>query len=223
MTAFWILLAVAGVAAVADWSAVARADRHLEYVAKPTVLVALTVTASTIPLSHTDLADRRWWFVAALAWCLVGDVLLMLRRGLFVAGLAAFLVGHILFAVGLLQGPVPPGVPPFTFSAVGLAVAAAVVVVVEALPFAVLVGALRRDGRGPLVPPVAVYTAAIGTVVVLATNVGIALAALGAVSFLVSDTLLSFDRFVRPLRQGPVAVHVTYHLAQTLLVLSLLR
>jgi uncharacterized membrane protein YhhN len=64
---------------------------------------------------------------------------------------------------------------------------------------------------------------AILTMVVLATNVGRPAAAIGAVSFLVSDTLLATDRFVRPIRQGTLMVHVTYHVAQVLLVVSLVR
>jgi uncharacterized membrane protein YhhN len=223
VTAVWILLAVAGVAAVADWTAVARSARRLELAAKPMVVVALTAAAAAIPAAHTHLVDRRWWFVAALGCCLVGDVLLMLRRSLFVGGLAAFLVAHILFVVGLLRPPAPPAVPPFSFSVLGLAVAAIAVVMAEVVPAAVVVRALRAGGRGSLVPPVLAYIAAIGTLVVVATNVGIVLAAVGAVSFLASDTLLALDRFVRPLRQSRVAVHVSYHLALVLLVLSLLR
>ena len=68
-----------------------------------------------------------------------------------------------------------------------------------------------------------VYVAAIVTMVVLAVNVGVMAAAVGAVLFLVSDTLLAWNRFVRPVRFGDVGVHVTYHLAQGLLVLSLVR
>ena len=64
---------------------------------------------------------------------------------------------------------------------------------------------------------------AIATMVVLAVNVGVGAAAAGAVLFLVSDTVLAWNRFVRPFPSGPVAVHVTYHLAQGLLVLSLLH
>jgi uncharacterized membrane protein YhhN len=48
-------------------------------------------------------------------------------------------------------------------------------------------------------------------------------AAVGAVLFLVSDTVLALNRFVRPVPRGQLVVHVTYHLAQGLLVLSLLR
>ena len=223
VTAVWILMAVAGLAALVDWIAVSRSDRGLEYVAKPAVLVALTLAAAAIPAQSIDLVDRRWWFVCALACCLVGDVALMLPRDLFVPGLAAFLAGHVLFVIGLLQAPSPAGSPPFSFSATGLLVAAAMVIAVEAVPGSVLIRALWRDGHRSLVPPVLLYVAAIMTMVVLAANVGITLALTGAALFLLSDTLLAIDRFVRPIPRGSLSVHVTYHLAQGLLVLSLLR
>jgi uncharacterized membrane protein YhhN len=220
---FWILMGLAGVAAVLDWVAVGSDNRGLEYVAKPAVLAALVAAAAAIPLDHTDLVDRRWWFVAALACCLVGDVLLMLPRNLFVPGLAAFLLGHGLFIVGLLQPPAPPGVPPFAFSTTGLVVATVVVVSVESLPGTLLLRSLVNTHQRGLIVPVCVYTAAIATMVVLALNVGVVAAAVGSVLFLASDTLLSWNRFVRPIPSGPLAVHVTYHLAQGLLVVSLLH
>ena len=223
MPAFWSLMAVAAVAAVVDWVAVGLDSRRLEYLAKPTVLIALVAAAALIPADHTDLVDRRWWFVAALAFCLLGDVLLMLPRNLFIPGLAAFLVGHVLFIVGLLHPPVPPGVPPFAYSLAGLAVATVAVVLVEAVPATVLIRSLTGRGEQALIPPVCAYVAAIATMVVLALNVGVTAAAVGAVLFLASDTLLAWNRFVRPVRFGPVGVHATYHLAQGLLVLSLVH
>ena len=223
MTAFWILVGAAALAALADWTAVARSDRKVEYLAKPAVLAALTAAAAVLPATHTDLVDRRWWFVAALACCLVGDVVLMLPRDLFVPGLAAFLVGHLLFIVGFLQPPVPAGTPPFAFSAEGLLVSAALLLVADAVPTTVILRSISASGQRALVLPVCAYVLAISTMVVLATNVGIVLAAVGSICFLASDTLLAFDRFTHPLPRGPLAVHVTYHLAQVLLVLSLLR
>jgi uncharacterized membrane protein YhhN len=59
--------------------------------------------------------------------------------------------------------------------------------------------------------------------VVLALNVGSLPAGLGAVLFLASDTLLAWNRFLRPIPTGPLWVHITYHAAQGLLVLSLLH
>ncbi|MGA2837176.1 MAG: lysoplasmalogenase [Acidimicrobiales bacterium] len=223
MTVFWILIGVAAVAAVADWVAVAADRRTLEYVAKPAVLVALTVAAAVLPASHTDLVDRRWWFVAALACCLVGDVLLMLEKDLFVPGLVSFLAGHVLFVVGLLQPPSPAGAPPFSFSTTGLVVASAAVLAAAAGPAFLIFRSLVGGGHRELVGPVAVYLLAIATMAVLALNVGVPAAAAGAVLFVVSDTVLALGRFVRPIPRGGVVVHVTYHLAQGLLVLSLVR
>jgi uncharacterized membrane protein YhhN len=220
---FWALMAGAAVAAVADWVAVSTSGRRLEYGAKPAVLAALVLAAAAIPADQIELVHRRWWFVAALVCCLAGDVLLMLPSDRFIPGLTAFLVGHGLFIVGLLQSPAPPGTPPFSFSSTGLAVAAAVVVSIVAWPAAVLIRSLARGGRTALMGPVCLYMATIATMAVLAANVGIVAAAAGAGLFLLSDTLLGLDRFVRPIRRGTLAVHVTYHLAQGLLVLSLLR
>ena len=221
MTLFWIILGVAAAAALVDWVAVARGNDRLEYGAKPAVLAALALAAAVLPADHTDLVHRRWWFVAALACSLLGDVLLMLPRDLFVPGLAAFLTGHVLFIVGLLQPPSPLGSPPFAFSVEGLAVAGLLVAAAAALPAYRIFRALVADGHRQLVGPVAVYLVAIGTMAVLACNVGVPAAAAGALLFVVSDTALALNRFVRPMRHGDVAVHITYHLAQGLLVLSL--
>ena len=88
--------------------------------AKPAVVAALVVAAAVIPVDRTDLVDRRWWFVAALVFCLAGDVLLMLPRDLFVPGLAAFLVGHVLFIVGPPAAAGAGRGAPFSFSTTGL-------------------------------------------------------------------------------------------------------
>jgi uncharacterized membrane protein YhhN len=223
VTAFWILFGLAVIAAPVDWVAVARDDRRLEYVAKPAVLAALTAAAAVLPADHTDLVDRRWWFVAALGCCLLGDVLLMLPGDLFVPGLAAFLAGHVLFIVGLLQPPSPPGEPPFAFSAMGLTVAAVLIAAIALVPASLIFRSLARDGHRELIAPVAVYLVAIATMAVLAANVGVPAAAVGAALFVVSDAVLALGRFVHPFRHGDVVVHVTYHLAQGLLVLSLLH
>ena len=80
-----------------------------------------------------------------------------------------------------------------------------------------------RGGDRALVAPVALYLVVILTMAVLAANVGVPAALAGAVLFVVSDTTLAVNRFVRPLPHGDVAVHLTYHLAQALLVLSLVH
>lgn len=223
MTPVWTLIALAAVAAVADWLAVGTANDRLQYAAKPAVLALLVAAAALIPAADSVSGGRRGWFVVALAFCLVGDILLMLPRNLFIPGLAAFLTGHAFFIVGLLQPDSPPATRPFAFSSAGLALASGLVLLAEALPASIILRSIVRRRQGALVGPVCLYMGAILTMVVLATNVGRPAAAIGAVSFLVSDTLLATDRFVRPIRQGTLMVHVTYHVAQVLLVVSLVR
>jgi uncharacterized membrane protein YhhN len=204
-----IALVVAAVCAVANWIAKARDDRRLEYVAKPATLAALIVVAATL-----DPADpaRRWWFVAALVFSLAGDVLLMLPSDRFVEGLAAFLVAHVCYVVGFWVDP--PG-------AVALVVAAVVVVALVA-PLAVrILRAVRASGPRELLAPVGAYIAVIAAMVVSALASGSAAAGAGAVLFAGSDSMIAWNRFVRPFALAAVAIMVTYHVGQALLVLSL--
>lgn len=206
----WVALGVAAVAAVADWVAVARGDRRLEYVAKPVATLALVVLALSLDPEHDQ---RRAWFVAGLVLSLAGDVFLMLPRDLFVAGLASFLLGHVAYVVGFWVDDPPGGAP--------LAIGALAVVVVVALLARRILAGLRASGDGALAVPVAAYIAVIAVMVASATGTAEPLAVAGAWSFLASDAVLAWNRFVRPLAWAPVTIMVTYHLAQAGLVLSL--
>jgi uncharacterized membrane protein YhhN len=198
------------VAAVGDWLAVARRNKPLEYACKPAVMVALIGVALTL---HPVHADRRDWFIAALMLSMLGDVFLMLPRDLFVAGLASFLLAHIAYVVGLrLHGG----------SNTGWALAGLAVVALDTVLARPVLGAVRR--RHPeLLGPVTAYVVVISTMVAAALATGTALAAAGAVLFFASDTLIAYNRFVRPRSWGPLAIIVTYHLGQAGLVLSLAR
>jgi uncharacterized membrane protein YhhN len=52
---------------------------------------------------------------------------------------------------------------------------------------------------------------------------GNVVAAVGAVLFVASDSMIAWDRFVAKFAWAPVAIMVTYHLGQAGLVASLLR
>jgi uncharacterized membrane protein YhhN len=58
---------------------------------------------------------------------------------------------------------------------------------------------------------------------VFAVGTGAIATALGGLLFLASDTALAYDRFVRRVPHGPLLVIVSYHLAQLLIVIGLLR
>ena len=203
------LLAVTAVAAVVDWWAVARDRRPVEYVVKPLTLVALTATA--LALDPADPAVRAW-FVVALVLSLAGDVLLMLPRDLFVPGLAAFLLAHAAYVVGLALAGVTPGGMVVGLAVVGLALVA--------VGMPLLRGARRAEAA--LVPPVLAYMLVISAMLATAVGTGRALAIAGAGLFYLSDALIGWGRFVTAHDRGRVAVMVTYHVGQALLVLSLI-
>jgi uncharacterized membrane protein YhhN len=203
-----LLLATAAVCAVIDWVAVRHEHRPVEYVFKPLTLVMLTATALALdPFDGTV----RTWFVVALVLSLVGDVFLMLPKDRFVPGLLAFLLAHVAYVVGMvLAGLELPAV------VAGLAVVAAAG---ATLGQRVVIG-VRRTAPDMLGPVVA-YMGVISAMVVCAVGTGRALTVAGALFFYASDALIAWGRFVQPKPWGRLAVMVTYHVGQALLVVSL--
>jgi uncharacterized membrane protein YhhN len=214
------LLGIAAVAAVIDWVAVwmdGPRSRAVERVAKPVVLLALLAVAVAWPAGSGDAEAVRPWLVAALAASLAGDVLL-LPPGRFVAGLVAFLLAHLAYLVAFAQ--LPGSVP---WLVVGIVLAGVLVGTVGR----VLVAAARRVG---LAAPVAVYLVAICGMAIAATRTGLPAAILGAWLFVASDAMLAWGRFKAPASGSTrgaarlrVAVIVTYHVGQVLLVAALVR
>jgi uncharacterized membrane protein YhhN len=204
-TAFLVLFALL---AAADWLATAGERQRARYVTKPAALAALLAVALALDPAEPTV---RAWFVAALVLSLAGDVFLMLPSDRFVAGLGAFLVAHLAYIGGLVAAGVSPGL---------LAVGAAIVAVaVVAVGRPLLAGA--REVAAALVAPVTAYMAVISAMVACAVGTGDGVAIAGAALFYASDTLIGLTRFVRSTPGAPVAIMVTYHVGQALLVLSL--
>lgn len=204
-----VVLGVAALSALVNWWAVGDDKRRVEYVAKPATLALLVVAAITLdPIDAT----ARGWFVAALVLSLVGDVFLMLPSEKFLQGLVSFLAGHVAYVIGLGY---------LGWSAVGLAIAVALVVVSLVVVGTRIVKSVRSGDEPDFAIPVAVYMAVISAMVVAAGASGVAIALVGALLFYVSDSLIAWTRFIQPMRWGSVAVMVTYHLAQFALVISL--
>ena len=202
----WLCLAL--VAAGADWMAVYHDNRRLELIAKPLTMVLLIGAAVAVDPRH---AATRYWFVVALLLSLAGDVFLMVRKDLFVAGLGSFLLAHVAYVIGLLTSGVHGG-----GLLVGLVLAVAGFVLIGAR----LMRGVRRTDRA-LVTPVLGYIVVISAMLITAYGTQRFWALAGASFFYVSDSLLGRQRFLEPRERGDTAVMVTYHIAQFLLVLSL--
>ena len=204
-------LVAAAMFALGDWVARGRANVRLEYLCKPATMAALTATALCLTPAH-DAGARRTWFVVALVCSLAGDIFLMLPKDLFVAGLAAFLVGHLCYVAGFWSHG--PGGFAFAIWAV------AVVVVVTPVARRILT---ELRGRRELAVPVTLYIVVISLMLATALATGNAFAEVGALLFVSSDTMIAWNRFVRPFRAADLGIMITYHLGQAGLVLSVVH
>lgn len=144
----------------------------------------------------------------ALAFCALGDALLLDKDRFFLHGLGAFLVAHVLLVPALLSRAAgAPSAGPLA----GIALAFVLV----------LAGVLPRV-RGRLRLAIPLYAAALAAMLAAAAAVS-PLSLLAAAIFALSDTLLAVNRFVRPLPAADLAVSLTYQSALLLLTGALLR
>lgn len=190
----------------------------LHWIAKPlATLLILGVAWRTAPA--ISVAYRRW-IAVGMAFSLLGDVFLMLPVDAFVAGLVAFLVAHLCF-LRALCGDSRFATPPWPLLA------------------CVAYGGLNLWALWPTLPdalhvPVVVY------VLVLATMGGQAVgravrhardalavpapwAAAGALLFMLSDTLLAWNRFRVGIPLATLWVLATYYAALWCLARSVRR
>jgi len=206
--AAWALLAVA---ALADWHAAFHGNKRLETIAKPATLIALILVA--LSLDATDSTAGRWLLVA-LAFGLLGDIALLSSTVTrFRLGLAAFLVGHLGYLICFSELGLPR--PGWAWGAL------AVLLVSVVLTRDVTPSVYRKHGPA-LAVPVAAYTLVIGAMLVLAWFTGDWVIALGASIFVASDSILSVNRFVKPLPHAQLMIMTTYHVGQILIVAGVL-
>jgi uncharacterized membrane protein YhhN len=210
--------------AIVDWIAVGRQASAVERVAKPLTLVALIGAAAAIAHGHPDASTLVVvaTFVA-LAFSLLGDVFLLgpdreiAGQPNFVLGLGAFLVAHVAYLVAFVK----------LHGHGGAAISAVLTGVILAVTAFVMVGQKILAGAKAEDPelggPVLAYLVVISLMVVGAWWTTDMRIVVGALLFAFSDAVIGWTKFVKEDRRGPVTIIVTYHLAQILLVLGLLR
>jgi uncharacterized membrane protein YhhN len=179
-------------------------------VSKP--LTTALIISAALATEATGPSGYKTFILAGLVCSLAGDVFLMFSEKWFRAGLASFLAAHICYILAFKPGPGRP---------VSMAIL---------LPFVIyglLVFRTLAPTLGGLKFPVLVYTAAITVMAWLAADRFVSfggaktlLAFIGAVLFLVSDSVLAFDRFARRFKGAQIIVLGTYFPAQILIALS---
>jgi len=209
------LAVVTALISLTNWYAVATSHARLEWWAKLLTMVALIATALAAGAASTGTG---WWLLAALAFGLLGDfALLGSSNRRFVGGVLAFLVGHLAYVACFARLGLPA--PGWAWIVIALVIGMAVVTR-ELVPTA------WRLAGPALALPIAVYSLVIAAMLVVAWLTGVALVAAGATVFVVSDTLIALTmartELGRPHGRAQLAVMVTYHVGQALIVAGVL-
>ena len=192
----------------------------LQLISKP--LIVLFLIGYYWSLSTT----RSMVFVVALLFCWAGDVFLLFQDGassFFLLGLVSFLIGHVLYILSyryfrwkdtsreLLGTQKVRFALPIVLAGTGL-----VVVLYPSL--------------GELRIPVMIYALVLTLMVLNAvfrygrtSSTSFWFAFAGAVLFMVSDSLLAINKFMKPLPQASLLIMLTYIAAQYLIVEGMLR
>lgn len=217
-----IVLAAAGAIVGSLLSSAQGADvwRWMLWICKPlaTILVLLLAWRAVRPVS----VRYRRRITLGLALCLLGDICLMLPQNLFVPGLTCFAVAQACF-IGAFVSDVRFAARPWPWM---LCLAYAV------LAIWILWPSLASSMRLPVMVYVILLASmagqALGRAVYLREHRDPAaatalLAAVGALFFMASDSLLAWDRFRQPLPLAALWVLTTYYVAIGLIACSVDR
>ena len=192
--------------AIADIYAILVDNRDVEMIAKP------LITTSLIILYLLSVKKPNFWYVSAVFFSFWGDVLLMFPDQYFVLGLASFLLAHILY---------------ITISTKFVSKAPVSKIVTHSIPFAlILLGLMYMiyPNLGDLLIPVIIYGIVISVfgVVTLLVYTGRKTTEnlwlfLGALTFIVSDSILALNKFYEASEILGISIMITYIIAQYLI------
>ncbi len=169
----------------------------------------------------SSVTTRNFYFLSALFFCWAGDVLLMFHGAeiFFILGLVAFLIGHLFYMIsyqklrhtdkkgrGLLNTQKMRYSLPIVLAGTGLVT-------------------ILFPHLGGLKIPVMIYALVLTLMVLQAlfrfgftSQKSFALVFVGAVFFMVSDSVLAINKFMHALPMGSLAIMITYIIAQYLIV-----
>lgn len=181
-------------------------DSWLQLIFKPLIMPSL------ILLYLVRVKGRNYWYVAAMFFSFLGDVFLLDKNNMFLYGIAAFLITQLLYVLIIAKG-----LTRSDFKTKALAL----------LPFLIFfIGLINilKDGLGEFLIPVIIYGLAIsifGFVSLLNYLLKKDQASLslliGAVLFILSDSMIALHKFYESQAIYPAAIMITYIAAQFLI------
>ncbi len=185
------------------------------YIAKPAILISLI---SFFWNSSRHLAFRtRLITLAALCCSLIGDILLMfveVSDYFFIGGLVAFLIAHMMYILVFLEKRKLD-------KSIGLYMSFLII-------YAIGLFAILKNGLGEMLIPVIFYIMiilAMATTAFMRKNnvnkLSFNLVLIGAILFVISDSLLAINKFYLPFKFANTGIMITYALAQLFIVFGI--
>lgn len=188
---------------------------QLHYISKPAIVMSLIVFFWKD--SHAVSKSIRTLTLLALLFSLLGDVLLMFVEhspNYFMFGLLAFLLAHIMYIL--------------VFSKHRNASKKSIGFIILMTIYAIGLFYFLRNGLGEMLVPVLIYTTVILTMSITAflregkvTNISYHFVFLGAILFMVSDSLLALNKFYEALPLANILIMLSYALAQFFIVFGI--
>jgi uncharacterized membrane protein YhhN len=193
----------------------------VESITKPLLVLSLLVWFG-FSAKHYHFSKFAKWLIVGMVFCLIGDVLLMFQEEdgkWFTWGLGAFLVGHIAYSTAFTRTHRRD-------HEVALLKQKGWLLVLVA-GYAVYFFSRISPSLGPMIAPVMLYTVVISVMVLLALNRYGKVCdrsfwpiAAGASIFVVSDSLLAWNKFVSPMDYSHIYIMASYGTAQFLIAVG---
>lgn len=155
-----------------------------------------------------DKKRTHWLILAGLFFSVIGDATLHW----FLIGLSAFFVGQVFYCFGFFSKA----------SYTKLRTAAFAPIAIYGIVFAMqLIPALQAKGDHALVIPVIAYIIVISLMLWSAILTGNVFAACGSLLFVISDSILAWNKFVEPVGFADPLIMLSYYGGQFLIATSL--
>lgn len=181
-------------------------NQKLAFVSKPFLMTSLVI------IYLVSVKKSSFWFISALFFSFWGDVLLLFKEQFFVFGLGSFLLAHILY---------------IKITSAFIKKISLQKVVLVCLPFVAFLFSflfLIKDNLAEMIVPVIIYGIVIssfGAVALLnyvqeksTANLWLFL---GAIIFIISDSLIAINKFYEPKEMYQICIMLTYIVAQYLI------
>jgi uncharacterized membrane protein YhhN len=190
---------------------------QFHYFTKPAIVIALLIFFWK--QSRELNKSLRNSVVIALIFSVLGDILLLfvdVNPNYFMLGLVAFLLAHLMYVLAFLKHRNKTK-KPFVF-------------IVFLLVFASGLFYFLKDDLNAMLIPVIVYMAVILTMATTAflrqgcvSTLSYNLVCIGALIFMLSDSILALNKFYQPLPLSNISIMTTYALAHYFIVIGILN